>query len=198
LPFPGVGEAPQTGGEERRAALARGEVVTEPFDFERNGNSYVGGITTSLVKAPPEQVLTALSDVEALARVLPRTKSARLLDVKGETRRVELVQGNSIVETTYTVILSKAGPGRVVFELDRSRPHGIDDLYGYFTVTRFDAERSEVTLAAAVDIGSGLTHALFGRRVQNVILSTPHAMRAYFHGAETSDATAAVAQNSPR
>jgi hypothetical protein len=98
------------------------------------------------------------------------------------------------------VILSaeETAPGRVEFRLDPSRPHDIDDVYGYFTVASFDEGRSLVTVAAAADIGSGLTHALFGRRVQNVILSTPHAMREYFRGGGPHEPAALVAQNSAR
>jgi len=51
-------------------------------------------------------------------------------------------------------------------------------------VERFDDQRSAVTVAAAVDVGSSLTVMLFGKKVQDVILSTPHKMRDYFSRAE--------------
>ena len=80
---------------------------------------------------------------------------------------IELRQGNSVVDATYTVELSPtAVPGELHFQLDASRPHDIDDVYGYFEVKRFDAHHSLVTVAAAVDVGSGLTTMLFGKRVQ--------------------------------
>jgi len=198
-PLLAPGEEERASQGERHDALARWEIVTEPLEFERDGHWYVGGVATGLVKATPDQILAALGDVEALAEVLPRTKRATLIDARGTTRRLELVQGNSIVEAKYTVVLSASeSPGRMEFQLDRSRPHDIDDVYGYFTVTPFDDERSAITVAAAVDVGSGLTHALFGRRVQDVILSTPYAMREYFGGGRAEQPAALVAHNSPR
>lgn len=182
-----------------RAQVLSGALVTRPLDFERNGAHYVGGVATGLVPAPAEEVLAAMDDVSALKAMLPRTKQATLVDTHGTTRRIELRQGNSVVDATYTVELSPSGtPGELRFRLDPSRPHGIDDVYGYFKVERFDDRHSLVTVAAAVDVGSGLASLLFGKRVQDVILSTPVAMRDYFARADRLPPGTVVAQNDGR
>lgn len=167
--------------------LEAGAVVTRPLDFDRNGSHYVGGIAAGLVPATPERVLAAIHDAAALKKMLPNTKYVALVDSDGASRRIELLQGSSIVQAKYTVELSPDGrPGELGFKLDRSRPHDIDDVYGYFKVERFDDERSLVTVAAAVDVGSSFTVMLFGKKVQDVILSTPHKMREYFSRADAA------------
>jgi len=182
-----------------REALGRGEVVTRPLEFERGEEQYVGGIAMGLVPAQPEDVLGALEDAGSLAALLPRTKRVTLVELGPDARRVELVQGNSLVEATYTVrIVPEGRPGRLAFRLDRSRPHDIDDVYGYFQVERFDDHRSLVTVAAAVDVGSGLTHLLFARKVQDVILSTPYVMRDYFASSGPRDRSGLIARLEPR
>ena len=188
-------EAPPVSSERR--LLEAGAVVTRPLDFERDGSHYVGGIATGLVPATPERVLAAMHDIAALKTMLPNTKYVALVDTEGASRRIELLQGSSFVEAKYTVELSPDGrPGELGFKLDRSRPHDIDDVYGYFKVERFDDEHSVVTVAAAVDVGSGLTILLFGKKVQDVILSTPHKMRDYFSSSEPqARARALVATN---
>jgi carbon monoxide dehydrogenase subunit G len=182
-----------------RARVVTGLVVTRPLDFERNGAHYVGGVATGLVPATAEEILAAMDDVAALGAMLPRTKRATLVDTHGATRRIELRQGNSVVDATYTVELSPTTkPGELHFQLDASRPHDIDDVYGYFEVERVDDHRSMVTVAAAVDVGSGLTAMLFGKRVQDVILSAPASMRDYFAHVDRLPSSSAVAKNDDR
>jgi hypothetical protein len=176
--------------------LAAGAVVTRPLDFERGDSHYVGGIASGLVPAPPERILAAIHDVGALRAMLPHTKQVALVDANGTARRIELLQGSSLVEAKYTVELSPDGrPNELGFHLDPSRPHDIDDVYGYFKVERFDDKQSIVTIAAAVDVGSSFKVMLFGKKVQDVILSTPHAMRDYFARAEQSSGAPFVAVN---
>src|SRR5262245_61931287 len=72
-------------------------VQRTPFDFEKGDGHYVGGMARAAVPASKETVLAALDDVPALTRLLPKTKSAKLLESEGASRKVELVQGNSLV-----------------------------------------------------------------------------------------------------
>ncbi|HVU02123.1 MAG TPA: SRPBCC family protein [Polyangiaceae bacterium] len=181
-----------------RRDVAAGLVVTKPLEFDRGDHHYIGGIARGLVPATPDQVLAALDDVDALRAMLPRTKRATFVDAEGGARRIELRQGNSVVDATYTVRLAPTGPGELGFRLDPSRPHDIDDVYGYFKVEPYDGTRSLVTVAAAVDVGSGLTVMLFGKRVQDVILSTPGAMKTFFARSEGLPAGSFVAQNDAR
>jgi hypothetical protein len=195
--------APRSGADvaidaSERAALAAGRVFARPLEFERGSGNYVGGIAYGVVPASPERVLAALDDTGALAAMLPRTQRATLIDATPRARRIELHQGNSWVSATYTVSLETSEPGSLFFQLDPSRHHDIDDVYGYFRVERFDGTRSLVTIAAAVDVGSDFTNMLFGKRVQDVILSTPYAMRDYFARADLRPGDARVAENEIR
>jgi len=158
-----------------REALLSGEVVARPMRFDTRDGSYRGGVSYSLVRAPAAAVLSALSNVETLPLSLPHTKSARLIDVRGALSRVELVHGGG---TTYTVSIERS-PGRseLRFWLDSSRPHDISDVFGFFRVEPFGAGRSLVTVAAALDLGSGLTSLLFSDAVERTVLSTPGQIR---------------------
>jgi len=107
---------------------------------------------------------------------LPHTKSARLIDVRGSLARVELDHGG----TTYTVSIERS-PGRseLRFWLDPSRPHDISDVFGFFRVEPFGEDKSLVTVAAALDLGSGLTKLFFSDAVERTVLSTPGQIRNY-------------------
>ena len=160
-----------------REALLAGEVVSRPMQFETDSGSYRGGVSYSLVHAPAAAVLSALSNVDTLPQALPNTKSARLVDVRGGLARVEFVHGGG---TTYTVHIERT-PGRAElrFWLDSSRPHDINDVFGFFRVEPFGEGKSLVTVAAALDLGSGLTNLLFSNAVERTVLSTPRRIREY-------------------
>ena len=161
-----------------RQALLEGQTVVRPMRLEYRGGRYVGGLSYQLVKASVPELVTALLTVNQLPQLLPRTKRARLVDSNGNRSRVELVQGNSLIEATYTVHLERdVDPAVVRFWLDPSRPHDIRDVWGYFRVHPFGAARSVVTVAVALDVGDGLVRMLFEDRIQRVILDTPRHIR---------------------
>lgn len=160
-----------------REALLAGDVVSRPMQFETDSGSYRGGVSYSLVHAPAAAVLSALSNVETLPQALPNTKSARLIDVRGGVARVEFVHDGG---TTYTVHIERtSGRSELRFWLDSSRPHDINDVFGFFRVEPFDEGKSLVTVAAALDLGSGLTNLLFSSAVERRVLSTPRRIREY-------------------
>jgi hypothetical protein len=140
---------------------------------------YLGTVSYQLVKARPSTIIAAFSRPNALSELLPKTKRATLVDAKGPVQRVELVQGNAWVDADYTVCLRRQSEREVRFWLDRSRPHDIDDAWGYFRVEPFDSERTLMTVAVAVDIGSGLVRLLFAGAVQHYIFSTPGLIKRY-------------------
>ncbi len=163
-----------------REALLGGDIVSRPMHFQTASGSYVGGLSYTIVHAPAANVLVALSSVEALPQALPRTKTARLIDVRGSEARVELVQGKGALEAAYTVRLERV-PGRseLRFWLDPSRPHDIEDVFGFFRVEPFGEGRSLVTVAAAVDLGSGVASLFFSDAVERTVLSAPRHIRDY-------------------
>ncbi|HEX3777447.1 MAG TPA: SRPBCC family protein [Polyangiaceae bacterium] len=163
-----------------RDALLAGDVVSRPMHFETPRGSYVGGLSYSIVNAPAANVLVALSNVDTLPQALPRTKAAHLIDVEGTVARVELVQGQGAIEASYTVRLERA-PGRseLRFRLDPTRPHDIEDVFGFFRVEPFGEGKSLVTVAAAIDLGPGIASLFFSDAVERVVLGAPRQIRDY-------------------
>jgi len=160
-----------------REALLGGQVVARPMQFETDSGSYRGGVSYSMVHAPAAAVLSALSNVDTLPQALPHTKSARLIDVRGGLARVELVHGDG---TTYTVHIERsAARSELRFWLDSSRPHDISDVFGFFRVESFGEGKSLVTVAAALDLGPGITSLFFSDAIERSVLSTPGRIRVY-------------------
>jgi len=160
-----------------REALLGGQVVARPMQFETDSGSYRGGVSYSLVNAPAAAVLAALSNVNTLPQALPHTKSARLIDARGSLARVELVHGDG---TTYTVHIERSAPrSELRFWLDSSRPHDISDVFGFFRVESFGDGKSLVTVAAALDLGPGITSLFFSDAIERSVLSTPGRIRVY-------------------
>jgi len=160
-----------------RQALAHGQTVSRPTAFRHGGGRYVGGVSYQVVRASPPEVLSALLTVELLPHLLPRTKRARQVAGAGSGARVELVQGNSWIDATYTVVLAREGDSSVRFRLDGSRPHDIEDVWGYFRAQPFGESHTLVTVAVALDVGDGLVRMLFEDRIQRLILSAPAQIR---------------------
>jgi hypothetical protein len=166
--------------QSERDALLSGDVVSRPMHFATAKGSYVGGLSYSIVHAPVATVLVALSSVETLPQALPRTKAARLIDVRGSEARVELVQGTGALEASYTVRIERV-PGRAElrFAMDPTRPHDIEDVFGFFRVEPFGDGKSLVTVAAALDLGSGFASLFFSDAIERTVLSAPRQIRDY-------------------
>ena len=170
--------------------LVAGKPVHHERQLTRGDQRYLGTVSYELVRASPATILGALDDINALPELLPQTRRASLIDSGPGWRRVELVQGNDWLEATYTVRL-EPDPNGFRFRLDRARPHDIDDAFGYFQVEPFDRERSLVTVAAAVDVGSGIVRFLFSDAIENTILTTPNLLRQYTERREAERAAIA-------
>lgn len=163
-----------------RARLEAGAMVTRALRFENEGGSYVGGVSYQIVDARPEMVMAALSDVANWPEALPRTKSARLVSAGDGLSRVELVQGSSLVDARYTVVLDRAADGETIrFWLDPTQPHDIRDVWGYFRVHSMPGGRSLITVGAALDLGDGITRLLFEDKIAGMMLRAPRQIRAF-------------------
>ena len=163
--------------------LRAGGRVEQFVQLERAGQRYVGGISYALVRAEPSQVFEVLNQLSTLSQVLPSTRNTRIIDRSGNRVRVELEQGNSMVSTTFTVFFeleppdSHLDPRVVRFWLDPSKPHSVDDLWGFFRATRYDEQHSLVAVGALVDLGPGVIRMLFEERIQRSILRMPNRIR---------------------
>jgi hypothetical protein len=162
------------------ARLGRRETVVREHTMERGDHRWIGGVTYTVVDASPSEVASVFDNVESLGRILPRTKSAKFVGMSGDDQLIQLVQGNALVEASYTIRVRRE-PGEARFWLERSLPHGIDDAWGYFRYEPFiDAsgeERVLLTYAALVDVGPGLVRDFFEERVRTTLLSVPQLVR---------------------
>ncbi|MDB4940872.1 MAG: hypothetical protein JWP97_406 [Labilithrix sp.] len=169
--------------------LGRGETVIREHTWEPGRSArFVGGVTYTIVDAPASEVLAMFDDVDAYRRVLPSTKAARFVGAPGSDRLVELVQGNAMMDATYTIRVrpdaATGAQGRREFRfwLEQSRPHEIDDAWGFFRIEPFFGEGGErvlLTYAILVDIGPGIVRDLFEDRARAAFLSVPQLVRRY-------------------
>lgn len=186
LPLPAAAEPASRAGEHaaplsrhEQEALHAGVMVSRSLRFQNEGGRYVGGVSYQVVDARPELVLAALSDVANWPEALPRTKSARLLEAEEGLSRVELVQGGSLVEARYTVMLARSDADTIRFWLDPSAPHDIRDVWGFFRVQPLPGGRSLITVGAALDLGDGITRMLFEDKIAGMLLRAPNKIRQF-------------------
>jgi hypothetical protein len=181
--------APMISGEARAgtltpdevARLDRRETVIREHTLARGDHRWIGGITYTVMDASASEVSAVIDDVGALGRILPRTKNARLVGTASHgDQLLELVQGNSVMEAKYTIRVRR-DPGEARFWLDPSRPHGIDDAWGFFRyqpfMTRAGEERVLLTYGVLVDVGPGIVRDLFEERLRAALLSVPQLVR---------------------
>lgn len=160
-----------------RDSLLAGATVARPLTIEQGGARAIGGIAYQLVRATPEEVLGTLQSVQTLPQALPNTHSARLVGIDGQRAFVELVQGNSVAQVSYTIQLARTGEHELKFWLDPSRPHDIENVWGFFRAEPFEGDQTLVTMAVALDLGPGLARMLFEERIRQVILDAPRLLR---------------------
>ncbi len=181
-----VGLAPRAHADSLRAdetaRLGRGETVIREQTVEPGDRRYVGGITYTVLEAEAGEISAILENVDAYRRVFPRTKRARLVQSDGADRLVELVQGTSLVEAEYTIRMRPVPNEREIrFWLEPSRPHEIDDAWGFFRIEPFAGASGEprvlLTYAVLVDVGPGIVRDLFEERVRTALLSVPQLVR---------------------
>jgi hypothetical protein len=170
------------------ARLQRGETVVFDQVISRGAHRYVGGTTYTIIDASEPELETLFGDMQAYQQLLPKTKLARLVGVNEDDFFVELWQGTSLLETSYTIrvrreALALRGPGDTGtiyrFWLDRTKPHGIEDAWGYFRLEPLWDGRVLLTYGILVDIGPGLVRDLFEERLRQLALTVPQLMRQY-------------------
>ena len=167
--------------------VARGETVVRPETLTEGERRYVGGVTYTVLPASTADLDALFEDVGAWAKVLPRTKRARLVaspsaqvgEAKGD-RFVELTQGNALVSAVYTIRVRRTG-SEIRFWLAPECPHDIEDAWGSFRFEPFTDESGEprvlVTYGILVDVGPGLVRELFEEKVRTAMLSVPQLLR---------------------
>jgi hypothetical protein len=163
------------------ARLARGETVVRTQTIERGDHRWVGGVTYTVLETTPREMDAILDDVASWKRILPRTKSAVRVGTIGGDALIELRQGSSVFETSYTIRVHKDVAARTVrFWLDPSRAHGIDDAWGFFRIEPMgaaDPSHALLTFGVLVDMGDGIARTLFEERIRAATLAVPQRVR---------------------
>lgn len=156
--------------------LVRGDTVTRTQQLDRGTRHYVGGVSYAIVDATPAELATLVDDVSAWRRILPRTRDARRIGTEGGDVLAEITHGSLFMSVGYTMRLHREG-NEVRFWLDRTRPHDIDDAWGYIRAQSLPNGRSLVTWAILVDMGNGMLRDLFESKVQQMALTVPERVK---------------------
>jgi ribosome-associated toxin RatA of RatAB toxin-antitoxin module len=158
------------------ARLAHGDVVTRTQQLDRGPRHYVGGVSYAIVDATPAELAALVDDVSAWRRILPRTRDARRIGTDGGDVLAEITHGSLFMSVGYTMRLHREG-NEVRFWLDRTRPHDIDDAWGYIRAQPMPDGRTLVTWAILVDMGNGMLRDMFESKVQQMALTVPERVK---------------------
>lgn len=160
------------------AALHRGSTVRRQMELEHNDDRYAVGIAYAVVRAPVREVMAVLGDLEAYPSILPRLQEAREVRRRGDRRWVRFRHATKLGTAEYSCVLRQES-GRVVrFWMDPSRPHDIDDMFGYFRAEPFGPGKTLFTYAVALRLPFTI-RALFEGRIVDYAMDTPALVRRY-------------------
>ncbi|WP_394827476.1 hypothetical protein [Pendulispora albinea] len=171
--------------------IERGETVVRPQTLDLEGHRYVGGVTYTIVAATPEELTALMDDESAYGQVLPRAKFVRRLDRTRDRSTpdasrdayMEVHHGNALIDAAYTLHLKKEPEhARIRFWVDLSRPHDLEDAWGYFRYAALPGDggpRVLLTYGALVNLGNGIVRSLYEERIRVAMLSLPQRLRDY-------------------
>ncbi|MDP9151040.1 MAG: SRPBCC family protein [Myxococcota bacterium] len=186
-----VASSSRAGGLSRAEAvgLLRGETILRGQTLDQSDWHYVGGVTYTIVDGRTEQVYALLSDLGEWQRFLPMARGARLVGMRGGDALVEITHEAGLFHTEYTVQVRRSGD-TVRFWLDLSRPHDIEDAWGFFRAEPLGDGRTLVTYGILIDLGAGLLRDLFEERVRVLALKVPQRVRGLLQARLVYDALA--------
>jgi hypothetical protein len=168
---------------EERERLVAGSAILRPATQMIGDRRYVGGIGYAVIPCLPEQLAAILADAAAMQEILPRTQAILPITRLEKDALFELHQGNSLVHASYTLrVRQEPERNRMRFWLDRSRPHAIDDAWGFFRYEPFESPSGPallVTYGVLVDLGSGVFRSLYENRIIAMALTVPQRLREY-------------------
>ncbi len=156
--------------------LQHGETVVRPQQVDRGERRYVGGVSYQIVDAAPDDLSRLIDDVSTWRRFLPKARDVERVGEAGGDPLVEVTHGTPLLQVAYTLRFHREGEA-VRFWVDRSRPHDIDDAWGFLRAEPLPAGRTLLTWGILVDMGPGLLRDLFESRVQALALTVPGRVR---------------------
>jgi hypothetical protein len=156
--------------------LLRGDSVARTQEHHRGSRRYVGGVAYKILDATPEDLAALLDDVGDWGRFLPKTRDARRVGAIGDDPLVQITHGSALVQVGYTLRVHRDGSS-VRFWMDATRPHDIEDVWGFFRAEPMGDGRTLVTYGILIDMGDGILRDMFESRVQELALEVPDRVR---------------------
>ncbi|MDP9034467.1 MAG: SRPBCC family protein [Myxococcota bacterium] len=156
--------------------LLRGETILRGQTLDRADRHYSGGVTYTIVDGRTDELRALLFDLREWQRFLPMARGARLVGVRGGDPLVEITHEAGFFHTEYTMEIRRSGD-TVRFWLDLSRPHDVEDAWGFFRAEPLGDGRTLVTYGILIDLGPGLLHDWFEKRVRALALNVPQRVR---------------------
>jgi len=156
--------------------LLRGDTVARAQAIQRGDRRYVGGVTYTILDAGVDDLASLLDDFRSWRRFLPKTRDAQRVGALGEDPLVEITHGSPLVKVAYTLRVHRSG-NLVRFWMDPSRPHDIEDAWGFFRAEPLPNGRTLMTYGILIDMGSGLLRDMFEGRVRELALEVPDHVR---------------------
>ncbi len=168
------------------ARMSRGETVVRPETVNLEGKRYVGGVTYTIVDMSEEELISLMDNEAAYGHVLPRVKFLKRISFTPPDVYMEVHHGNALIDAAYTMHLRREPElARIRFWVDLTRPHDVDDAWGFFRYQELPAippsntPRLLLTYGALVNLGDGILRALYEPQVLNAMLSVPQRLRRY-------------------
>jgi hypothetical protein len=156
--------------------LLRGDTVAREQYLQRGERRYVGGVTYTILDARVTDLASLLDDVRSWRRFLPKTRDAQHVGSAGMDALVEITHGSALVKVAYTLRVHRDG-NVVRFWMDPSRPHDIEDAWGFFRAEPMPDGRTLMTYGILIDMGDGLLRDMFEDRVRELALEVPDHVR---------------------
>lgn len=133
-----------TSAEIRR--LSKGKSVKRRFDLAHQGDEYQAGLSYRLIEGTPMDVMRALRQPGAIAKVIPYGVSSTILSEKDGVTVMKIAQGKRPVVGKYTVRIKwDLQTHSARFWMDPAHKSDIEDIWGTFTAR---AVRPGVTLVS--------------------------------------------------
>jgi hypothetical protein len=156
--------------------LMRGQTVSRRGDVRLGARRFVGGVSYIVVDWRPDDVAALVDDVSLWKRLIPRAHEVRRISNVGNDARVEVHHGNPFISVAYSMRVRREG--RLVrFWMDPTRPHDIEDVWGFFRPEELPDGRTLITFGILIDLGDGMIRDLFEDAVRELALGIPDNVR---------------------
>ncbi len=161
---------------EEQTQLVSGECITRQQEAIVEGRSLVSSVSYTLLPQGSSDVFTVLDDPEAIARMLPLVQGIRRVPSRTGGLLLEIHQGNSMVHAEYTLRFERS-KDIARFWLDPSRPHDIDDVWGFFRVQHLETGEVLFTAGTMIDLGDGMLRGIVEPRIRRALATVPKRLR---------------------